>query len=289
MKILLASPIYCSPWWGPWYDCGTFVMKALHQLGHSVAVWDYRMDKNPPKGSHDYDLAIVWKGEKYVHQAVGMLKCPKFCYWPDKFGRAPLDEEDLKLYDKVFTCTRPTPEGMIWLPTGWDQDFHANLHYPPERRSSDVLFIGTKSERKLRFLSEIKPDKIYGNGWESSWNIAGLVPPRPAIYLQEFVHVLNQHHIVVNVHRDDDGFNSRVFEFVACGFTLTDRVPGTEEVFGKELAAKISFETPKQGKAMVEWYKTRPELREALWQEEFKAIQPYTYKAAVERMISCLS
>lgn len=281
MKILLASPIYYSPWFGSWYDCGTFIMKALHKLGHSVAVWDYRLDLDPPPNV-SYDLAIVWKGAKGMPQ---LLHSPKICYWPDKFGRAPIDEEDLSLYDRVFTCTRPTPEGMTWLPTGWDPDYHKNLHYPPEKRSLDILFIGTKSERKLRFLSEIKPDKIYGNGWSSSWGAAGLVPPRPAIYLQEFVHVLNTHYITVNIHRDDDGFNSRVLEFMACGFTLTDRVPGIEEVFGKELANKISFSTPKQGRAMVEHFYNHPELRDELWKEEFAAIQPYTYLNAVRRML----
>lgn len=284
MKILLASPVYSSPWFGSWFDCGAFIMKALHQLGHSVAVWDFRLEPLPPVGL--YDLAIVWKGNKHVHQT---LPHPKVCYWPDKFGRDPENEEGLESYNKVFTPVRPTPEGMEWLPTGWDPDYHKNLHYPIERRNLDILFIGTKSERKLAFLSEIKPDRIYGNGWESSWGVAGLVPPRPAVYVQEFVNVLNTHYIAVNIHRDKVGLNSRLFEFAACTFMVTDRVPGVEEVFGKELAQKISFNTPKQGRAMVEHFYNHPELREELWKQEYEAVKPFTYLEAAKKMIASVT
>jgi hypothetical protein len=52
------------------------------------------------------------------------------------------------------------------------------------------------------------------------------------------------------------------------------------EILGEELAEKVSFETPREGRKVIDYYLNSPnrgEERERLFRQEKKAIASYTY------------
>lgn len=272
MKILLATPFMSQH-----FDAGLFWAKALCDMNHSVVLWDYRM--NPEKvlllNNYNYDLTIVFKGEGIDPQT---LPHPKLCYWPDDLNRIPGVEDILKQYSKVFTPVRPTPDWMEWLPSGWDPLIHRDLGYA---RGIYTTYIGTNnSQYKLETVEGIGPEAIYGNSWPQAEVHAG-----PAVYLRDFVEVANRSQILIDVHQSSTvGINRKLFEMIACGFTIVDRVPGVEEIF-PDIWNLISFNGVKSANEMITHFLENPKLREELWIEERKAIEPYTYENCVRRLL----
>jgi hypothetical protein len=202
-------------------------------------------------------------------------------YWPDWFDREPgLLDRLLKAYDLVATPVRPTPAGCMWLPTGWDPQFHQRR---PGASPIPSLAWGTYTERKDLYLETIHPTCIMGNEWSRGWPDVAILQPR---YGPALVAILSAAQVQINIHRDNVGLNRRLFECCACGFTLTDIVPGVEEVLGQELTRLVGFHTPEEGLATMQHYLAHPEERGALWQREREAIQPYTYQAAAQRLLA---
>jgi len=283
MNILLVTPLYSTH-----YDAGWFWLRTLNQLGHPVQVWDYRLDVNPPPFLHYPDVTLVLKGETVDPRK---LPHPVINYWPDALERTPGIEGVLKYYDKVFTPVRPTPDWIEWLPTGWDSSIHRNLR---EARHG-VTYIGTNnSEYKEQMVSEISPDAVIGNGWDSiqigplDYKVpsVSILPPK---YLHEFVWWANRARILVDIHQSPTvGLNRKFFEMIACGFTIVDRVPGMEEILGWRLTQQVSFTNSNEAKELISHYLERPEEREETWQLEREKIQEYTYKKVAEKILSYL-
>ncbi len=294
MKILLASPFY-SPHW----DAGHFWARAFSRLGHELVLWDYRTDPTPPEGT-SCDLAVVMKGDSRTLVPTTIAPT-RVCYWPDSFDRGPDDgdgqpavnfpdaEELLSHYDVVFTSMRPTPEGMIWLPGAWDERVHVR---GDAIVFTDALFVGTRTDRKVAFLKELRPHRVMGNGWKHTTEVvthmgsSGHMGPR---YLHDYVGELSRYLLLINIHRDDIGLNRRLFEMMACGFTITDLVPGVREILGEFLIARVAFETPAEGRELKDYYielsKTNPEIIQMLWQQEKAAIASYTYTHLAQSII----
>ena len=276
MNILLVTPLYSQH-----YDAGHFWLRALNQLGHTVTVWDYRLDPKPPPMCETPDLTLVMKGE-----IINPRDLPPycFCYWPDALERTPGIENILQQYDRVFTPVRPTPEWMEWLPTGWDETIHQYLNL---ERSIGSLYIGTaNSEYKMEMIKEIDPDVVCGNGWSRDFEV--FYGPQ---YLREFVYWANCAKVLINVHQSPEvGINRKLFELIACGFTTTDNVLGVAELLGPVLESAVTYPpgNSTQAKEMVQYYLTHRDEREGVWKLEREAILPYTYLMAAERILSCL-
>lgn len=294
MKILLASPFYSQHW-----DAGHFWARAFSRLGHELVLWDYRTDISPPDGV-SCDLAVVMKGDRrtLVPRHVAPIRV---CYWPDDFERGPDDgdgqpaanfpkaQELLYNYDIVFSPIFPTPaEGMVWLPGAWDERVHVRRVLTRQHMRGGSVFAGTYTERKAKFLKVMKPGLIVGNGWHSTLS--------RAVYLHEYVGMLSQYSLSINVHRDDIGINRRLFEMMACGFTITDRVPGVVELLGEWLAEKVTFETPAEGLELKDYYLRAIDQSsggygrdiQILWEMERDAIANYTYTHLARSIIDAV-
>jgi len=270
MNILLITPIYSTH-----YDAGWFWLRALNQLGHSVTVWDYRLDKNPPPLFHYPEVTLVLKGENIDPKK---LPSPHVCYWPDALDRTPGIENHLRKYDKVFALVKPIPDWMEWLPTGWDPAIHRDLQV--ERKGT--TYIGTcNSIYKKDMIEAIRPDLVHGNNWDYSY-----LPP---VYLHDFVRCANVAKVLIDVHQAPNaGPNRKFFEMIACGFTIVDRVPGVEEVLGKDLSDQVSFKTPEEAKELITYFVDKYSEREELWRLERERIKPYTYQAAAETVLNSI-
>ena len=276
MRILLATP-----WFSGHLDAGLFWASALGRLGHDVVLWDHRAEPDPPR--IPCQVALVMKGDETVAARLRPWTPNVVSYWPDWFDREPgLLDRLLKAYDLVATPVRPTPAGCLWLPTGWDPQFHQRR---PGASPFPSLAWGTYTERKHHYLVTIRPSFIMGNGWSPAVSPSPVLPPH---YGPALVAILSAAAVQINIHRDNVGLNRRIFEMCACGPCISDRVPGVEEVFGKSLTQRMSFETPAEGRAMLIYYLEHPLEREELWASERELIKPFTYTAAAERLLSAI-
>lgn len=273
MRLLVATP-----WTATHYDAGRFWIKAFEQLGHQVHAWDYRAEPAPhPSVVDRVDASIVFKGESVVP---ALLPRPAICYWPDRLERTPGIEQRLAAYAHVFTPCRPTPEGLRWLPSGWDPDLH-QAHWISKIRNT--VYVGTNnSEYKRQMVEAINPELLAGNGWG-----AGHGP----VYHDELVKFLNEGKVLINIHQDPrTGVNRKLFEMIACGLTVGDRPPGVEEVLGRELTAMTTFSTPETAHELVDRLLTRLSTADRLeiWHEQRKRIAPYSYREAAKKMLEVL-
>ena len=268
MRVLLASPFFSDH-----FDSGHYWARALCRLGHQLVLWDWRCDPEPPRCA-EYDVALVLKGGSGVAAAT---KPPRVLYFPDDFGRFPQVRRELPQYGRVFTPVRPTPVGAVWLPGAWCDV----VHIPQaEDKALNSIFIGTWTPYKGEVLRNIAPDVIAGNHWHNShirrqWPGTRFVPP---VYLHQFARALGQARVAVNVHHSRDvGVGRRFFEFIACTFTVSDRVPGIEEILGPDLTRRVTYRTGPEGRELLHYFLAHEQEREELWEEERKAIARYRY------------
>lgn len=269
MNILLAVPIFENHW-----TSGHFWLKAFSQLGHYVCLWDYRLQPDPPNVS--YDFAFVHKG---YEDTPSKLKGKKVCIWPDAPERTPNIRALHAQYDAVFMSNDPSASWAYFLPgvIGWDPDIHKPVAVP---KTIDTIFFGTATARKQEFLRAIRPTMLVGNGWGSNVSPA---------YLWDLIHLLSASRVSINVHPNTVGPNGRLFESMACTFTLTDIVPGVAESIGSELAEKLGFRTPEEGRDKVEYYLGREKEREELFLAGREAIRPHTYLEAAKKVLEVMS
>ena len=281
----MKTVLLATPYLSQHFDAGHYFMSALSRLRVALVLWDYRREPCPTVKP---DVLLALKGSPEVSRvAERTFWGERVCYWPDKLGRDPTTEEGLKHFDRLYTCLRPTPEGMTWLPSGWDPVVHTPWDGKQEQKNDRVV-IGTAPERKAGFLRVLQPRLTFGNGW---WDDPTLYQGHAymPIYLHEMVAELRNTRVAINIHRDGDtGLNRRFFEMMACTFTITDLVPGVVEVLGADLAARVGFTDPHEAKNKLDFYLAHPEERRDLWEAERRAIAPYTYEKTVERILTDL-
>jgi len=274
MKILVATPFMSQH-----FDAGMFWVKALCNMNHSVVLWDYRLhpERLSSISNSNYELAIVFKGEGLDPR---LLHTPRICYWPDDLGRTPGIEEVLRHYNKVFTPVRPTPDWMEWLPSGWDPSIHRDLK---TERLVNTIYIGTaNSDYKVKTITDISPTSVFGNRWVERGSSSN-----PPVYLRDLVGVSNQAKILIDVHQSPTvGLNRKMFEMMACGPTIVDRVPGVEEVLpGVWNLCSFNPEKVSEANLIISYFLSCPEARDDLWKRQRKAIEPYTYENCARRLL----
>lgn len=268
MKVLLVTPFLTYAW-----NTGNLILKALGELKHYCIVWDPRASYIPD--IHDYDVAIVQKGETVNPED---LKSPKINWFPDRLSRNPELHETLKKYDRIFTWNLPEHEWAEWLPLGFDPDVHRDFGL--ERRF-DYIYIGTaNSKRKVEWIKQIKPQIIAGSNWEEY----GLNVYQP-MHIPQFIRFMNLSKIVLNVHESAWGINDKTFFIPNCSFMLIDDIPGVRELFGDKVADKISFSSPKEANDLIKFYLDNSEERQAAWMKEKEVITPYTCRKQVTKLL----
>lgn len=278
MKILLGSPIFSMH-----FDVGLFWARALSALGNSLYLWDYRLQPEVPKV--DADFSFILKGQTVNADA---LPHPCLNYWPDAFERSPGIEKILSHYDLVFTPVRPTPEGIVWLPSGFEPLVHRDMGL---ERWIKSIYIGTNnSEYKKRMVWAIEPDRIAGNGWHYP-NLPVirqrtiLMPPQ---YLHDFVKWANQAKVLIDCHQSQGiGVNNKLLELIGCGFTIVDWASGIDELF-PDIWQKFTFRTAGEARELIQYYLSHEAERNELWERQKKAIEPYSYENCAKEVIKCL-
>lgn len=266
MNILLVSPIITRE-----FDSGKYILKALGELGHFVSIWDYRLEPNK-KDLPKCDLTIVNKGEGIDVDSLPGLKA---LWYPDY----PIPEKEVtSKYDKVFIAAKVESE-FQWLPGAYDYHVHLPLSV---KKTVETLYIGSNTtERKRKFIEEIDPDIVVGNGW------SGVRKSYCPMYGLSFSMVVNTAKIAIDIHSVEVGVNRKLFELIPCVFTLVDRVTGVEEILGR-VADKVCFDTPEECNELIDYYLDNEEERQLVWVAEKEAIFPYTYENQVEKILEAM-
>jgi len=74
---------------------------------------------------------------------------------------------------------------------------------------------------------------------------------------------------------------------IACGFTLVDSVPGVEEIF-PDIWDQFTYGSPEHARELIQYYLKQGKSKEELWEQQKKAIEPYTYENCARRLLECL-
>ena len=279
MKILLVTPYISSVW-----DSGKYVMKALSELGHSLALWDPYASINPP--SRDYELAFVLKG---LDVKIEKCKRPRINLYPDDITNFPREEgfkerldAFINKFDYFFT-TNKSDRGL-WIPGSCDPE----IHYPyNSQKIFDVVFIGTAySNERVDFIKQFinrfeGKFGLFGNDWYKYG-----IKAYPPQYFNAFTQVINSAKIALNIHGDmfGVGVNRKVHEIAGCGaaMLLTDNVDGLEETY----PMAPNFNSLEECLELTNYYLNNLRERRNLVKEmQKRAYEKFTYKHQVAKIL----
>ncbi|OGX68107.1 MAG: hypothetical protein A2189_07290 [Paenibacillus sp. RIFOXYA1_FULL_44_5] len=223
-------------------------------------------------------------------------------------------------YDIVFTidsgcvpfykhagCKR-----VYHLPLGTDPEiFHPFAVHPSY--GSDVCFIGTGYENRLRFMEEMLTFlhgdirvQLVGHFWESMKLSGGCMPNirKKWVNFTETARYYNGAHIVLNIHRSHDdplldknksgapghSINNRTFDIAACrSLQLIDYRPDLNLFYtpDKEM---VVFESPRECAEQIHRYLYDAEIRNQIAGKAFnKTQQNHMFTHRIEKMITLIS
>ena len=208
-------------------------------------------------------------------ERVQKMKGTKVLYFPDNLGRfGELFERCEQYYDLVFFAHKNEKIDNVryfHLPVAYDP----YIHFPIERKKRrDVAFVGTKHTDRAH-IAKIKGIEIYGNEWGNGIS---------AVYGTKKRNIYAQTKIMINHHvAGDTSPNMRTFECLAMNtFLLTDMVP-------KELeGGMIQYTSFDDLQTKIEYFLEHEGEREAIAEEGWRLVQPYTYEARMEKLMEVI-
>ena len=272
MRILLCTPYISNP-----LDHGMFMAKAISELGHHLAFWDYRLTSEPP--SVDYDLAFIVKG---LEADIDKLRRPRVNWFPDFLPQGEDIDKFINKFDYLFTTLK---QGKgTWLPGVLDADVH---HPYQAEKIYDVVFVGSAhSLERVKFIKRFMrmfkgKFGLFGNDW-FKYGISAYPLPSYNAYARVF----STAKIALNIHSDIFGIGTsyRVHEVAGCGsaMLLTDNVKGLEETY--PMAPK--FNSLEECLELINYYLNNLRERRKLVKEmQKRAYGEFTYKTQVGKVL----
>lgn len=248
---------------------------------------------------HECEWVLVISGKGFHPDALLMLKRAgkKIAA---VFTESPYDDAEqmafAKLCDLNFTNDRASLHTLpraLYLPVAYD----AEVHHPdvPAGEPSDVCFVGTGFEERMRFLGRVDWTGIALRLW-GYWVGAskhGLKPYVAAttwgVHNDRAAELYRGAAINLNLYRDGAGesMNPRAYELAALGaFQLSHDVRGeAHEVFGDSIGY---FEDPEDLQAKVRFYMDRPGLRERMAERARELVQGNSYDDRTRVLLSAM-
>lgn len=232
MKILYISAIEENAGWGAEY----FIHEAMLTLGHEVICLDYRRHRNHLADKLlkikdiDFDILLLQRGEWFPIELIKAINRPKVFWASELFNH---DQERL-IYSGVFdTIFLHSSNRLKSLKREWNMysgkpyiynminGFDPNVFYQDRnvKKDIDVLFVGTLTDRRKKWLNEIsKNNKV----------------TYKSVYGKEMALYINRAKIVLNIHSYDQiDTETRVFECLGCGAFLISEELSDENPFIK--------------------------------------------------------
>ena len=234
------------------------------------------------------DIVLVFKGELLTESTLKFLSdYNTYLFHPDTFRFRLILEGRLQYFDGVIVTTpyveffkRLGAKRVITIWWACDPEVHRPLN---ERKIYDVSFVGTFYLNRWQILRKLKrKPHVFGNFWFLK---AGY--HHPPVYGEDYVRVINQTKVNLNVHHPvdlkADAPNMRVFEVAGSGgFLLTEKMGTIENLFkGIETYSSVEELNEK-----IEYYiaddKVRGEIGSSLHQQ---CVDKHTYVHRAETLL----
>lgn len=296
LKIKIAIKIPAPEWetvheWGD-YHIALGLKKEFEKKGCNVILqilpeWDSDADVN-------CDVVIILRGLSKYNPKPQHYNIMWNISHPDKVEIEEYNQYDYVLIasevwaEKIKEAADVPVESML-------QCTDPELFYPDfnEEYKHDLLFVGNSRKVFRKIIKDLLPtDKdlsIYGTNWEN------LIDKK---YIKG-EHILNTElrrayascKILLNDHWDDmreKGFvSNRLFDgFAAGAFIISDKIEGTEDIFGDAL---VTYQTPNELSELIEKYVNNKEERmEKSKKGRNSVINKYTYQNRAKRILEII-
>jgi len=306
------------------FNAEHFYTKYLRRLGHEVFVLDQyegisrkflfrllvtrtkvmrilvdsqKINKSLPSAVRkiDPDLILVFKGEVISDTVLKKLSQSHrlALVYPDTYRFPAILRGRLQYFDVVFTAANKHEfyyklgaKRVVTLPWACDPELHRRLQevtkiYP-------ISFIGTFYLERYLLLKQLREFKekihIFGNHW--------VIKPAqvfPAVYGEEYVKVVNQSVINLNIHHpkdvEADAPNMRVFEITGCGGLLfTEEMPSINKYFSTNEV--VSFSDVIELKEKIKYYlENNSEMEEIRERAILRSYKEHSYLVRAKNLV----
>ncbi|MEM3635171.1 MAG: glycosyltransferase [Candidatus Nanoarchaeia archaeon] len=200
-------------------------------------------------------MIIVFKGEFLSIKSLESLSenYKIYLFYPDTFKYKPILKNRLQYYKCVFTAANRTnfylkfgAKRVVTIPWACDPDFHRKIE---TIKKYNVSFIGTAYGKRKHVISELDNVATFGDFWGKRINA------HPAVYGEEFIQVINETRINLNLHSKADKIadapNMRTFELAGSGgFQISDYIPSIKRYF----PIMVTFHDLTELKELVKFY-----------------------------------
>lgn len=248
------------------------------------------------------DMLIVIRG--FGHRPKTLEQCRKLGVknlvgW---YVEGPLEpgkpEAESLLYDR-FYCIHTEVESdarqrIIHLPSyGLDRESFSRLRWPrnPKRK---IVFVGTPTERRIRYLEELRdlPLELWGPRWSKVKTLAHFCRGE-FIWGPQLNELYNDSAIVLNIASWDSnlsGMTQRIFEIPASGaFMLTDDASEVREVLLPGVEIDV-FDSPADLRRQCERYLAETTIRENVADGGYRrAMRQADFAVTAKRLVGLVS
>jgi spore maturation protein CgeB len=267
------------------------------------------------------DIALFLHGYRVVPEQMAALRAKGWrtaIWFTDDPYHTDWSVPLAPLFDYVFTIESSCVP--IYVAAGCERVAHLPLGVHPQafaprpadaEHESDICFIGTAFENRLRFFDEIAPylaskrTRIIGIRWEALTSYSLLESAiRNDMWLspEETAHYYNGAKIVLNLHRAADAagnqnmrnipalsVNPRMFEISGCAaFQLSDYREGLGAMYAPGAELNV-FESTGDIIEKLEYYLQNEEARlEAALRGYERTLKEHTYAHRLDRMLSVI-
>lgn len=212
------------------YGMEFFVSKAFKELGYEVMETDYRiMDRykvsNRIRYITDAEFTMVIKGERICPEDIFACRIPTVIWLQDsvEINREAnfIVQTKASLFDIVYSFNetelpfyRQFNKNSFYLPLGADKDIHKDLQI--NNKMIDIGFVGNLNVNRINMINHLLDKGI---------------PIQYSYTHQEYVTIVNNTKINLNIGITASGYQQRVFEILCMGgFLLTNKLNGDSEL-----------------------------------------------------------
>ena len=150
-------------------------------------------------------------------------------------------------------------------------------------KERDVIFIGSESPKRRKFVNFLKENKInikcFGQGWKNK-----------PIYLKELVDKYRASKIILNFTRGNIGFSIRVFQVLGTGSFLISEYCQDLPIFFKKGIHLEWFRTSEELLELINFYLKNDKIREKVARQGYEYVQKnFIWEKIMEKIIQIIN
>ena len=273
------------------------LIPAFESLGWHVLSTDFRIEQNNllDRLAEKVDLVLVCKGEWINPQLISSCPYITSLWYAEQIGDKENSDDvslrrreellfNIKSFDHVFSHDQGNIDLYVelggkrvaWLPcAAVDPSINKKLNLS---KKYDVTFIGSKTTRRKRLLSEIEKlgIKVF---WPDIWN---------PVELNKY---FNESKIVLNIHLSDLlNTETRIAEVLGSGsFLISEKISSPDFIDDREHYVSFPLGDTDELSKLISHYLDHEKEREQIASQGYKYIHDkHTYKKRMESFLNSL-